>query len=139
MNKSKQLNGGYGVPYDSEPALMRLSTSRDEAISELWENLYHQGDVGPASYAAVPALVQAGELSLAATIEVARNSGSNPELPEGLREQYELALKYALSSNPNNEEQLLGYYIIHASINGQLRLAKALNLMDIEEIINEYG
>jgi len=139
MNESKQFNGGYGIPYDSKPALEKLLTSHNEAISELWENLYHQGDVGLASYAAGPALVQAGELSLTAAIEVARNSGTNPELPESLREKYEQALKQALGSNPNNEEQLLGYYIIHASINGQLRLAKALLLMDIEEVINEYG
>lgn len=139
MNESKQYNGGYGIPYDSEPAIEKLSTSHDEAIAELWENLYHQGDVGLASYAAVPALVQAGELSLTAAIEVARNSGSNPELPETLRKEYEHALKQALGSNPKDEEQLLGFYIIHASINGQLRLAKALFLMDIEEVINEYG
>jgi len=139
MNESKQLNGGYGIPYDSEPALKKLSTSHDEAISELWENLYHQGDVGLASYAAVPALVNAGELLLTAAIEVARNSGSNPELPESLRAGYEHALKQALISNPKDEGQLLGYYIIHASVNGQHRLAKALHLMDIEEVINEYG
>ncbi len=64
MEDSNTENGGYGVPYDPEPALKRLSSSHEEAISELWENLYHQGDVGLASYAAVPALVQAGELSL---------------------------------------------------------------------------
>ncbi len=74
-----------------------------------------------------------------ATIEVARNSGSNPELPENLKAEYGLALKQALSSKPNNQDQLLGYYIIHASINGQLRLAKALTLMDIKEVLNEYA
>jgi len=139
MDNSNTLNGGYGIPYDPEPAIKNLNSSHDEAISELWENLYHQGDVGLASYAAVPALVQAGELSLVATIEVARNSGSNPELPESLKVEYGLALKQALSSKPNNQDQLLGYYIIHASINGQLRLAKALTLMDIEEVLNEYA
>lgn len=138
MNETNQLNGGYGIPYNPEPAIKKLSTAHDDAISELWENLYHQGDVGLSSYAAVPALVQAGELSLVAAIEVARNSESNPDLPENIKTEYELALKQALSSKPKDEEQLLGYYIIHASINGQVRLAKALHLVDIEEILNEY-
>lgn len=127
------------MPYDSGPALNKLKISREEAITELWQNLYHQGDAGPASYVAVPALVEAGELLLAAAIEAARNSGSNPELPESLRTEYDLALKQALGCNPKDEEQHLGFYIIHASINGQARLAKALHLLDIEEIINEYG
>lgn len=139
MTKPKQLKGGYGIPYDTEPALKKLGSSRDEAISELWENLYHQGDVGLASYAAVPALVEAGELSLVAAIEEARNSGSNPELPISLSKKYNLALKKALGSIPKDEEQCLGFYIIHASISGQFRLAKALHLMDIEEVLNEYS
>ena len=139
MEDLNTLNGGYGIPYNPEPAIKKLDTLHDDAISELWENLYHQGDVGLASYAAVPALVQAGELSLVAAIEVARNSGTNPELPVSLKAEYEQALKQALSSKPNDEQQLLGYYIIHASINKQMRLARALNLMDIDEVLNEYA
>ncbi len=51
MDNSNTLNGGYGIPYDPEPAIKNLNSSHDEAITELWENLYHQGDVGLASYA----------------------------------------------------------------------------------------
>ncbi|VAW80493.1 hypothetical protein MNBD_GAMMA12-3947 [hydrothermal vent metagenome] len=79
----------------------------DEAILELWEYLYHQGNVGVASYSAVPALVQ--------------------------------ALSKALKCKPTEEEHLLGYYAIHASINGQLPLARALFLLDVKEILGEYG
>lgn len=139
MTDTKELNGGYGVPYDASSALARLQSSRDEAISELWENLYHQGDVGLASYAVVPALVKAGELSLVASIEVARTSERNPKLPPSLEAEYNEALKQAQESKPEDEEQLLGYYVIHASLNGQKRLAKALDLLDIEEILDEYA
>lgn len=139
MDNNMELNGGYGVPYDPWPALGRLNTSRDEALDELWENLYHQGDVGLASYAAVPELVKAGELSLVAAIEVARQNGNNPELPESMAQEYEQGLKDALISIPTDEEQYQGYYAIHASVNGQYRLAKALDLLSVEEILAEYG
>jgi len=139
MSETKPLNGGYGIPYDAEPALEKLATAREEAIHELWENLYHQGDVGLASYNAVPKLVKAGELSLVSAIEMARNSGSNPDIPEYMVNDYEQALNEALNSIPSEEEQYKGYCIIHASINGQNRLAAAFHYMDVEEVLSEYG
>jgi hypothetical protein len=134
-----QLTGGYGTAYDPKPALNRLGSDRVGAIEELWENLIHQGDIGTASYAAVPALVENGELSLVAAIEVARNDARNPEIPEALRKHYFAALELALASKPIDEEQYQGYYVIHASASGQHRLAKALNLLSVEEILSEYG
>ena len=133
------MNGGYGVPYDPRPALDRLSSSPEDAITELWENLYHQGDVGEASYFAVPALVEAGELSLVGAIEVARKNSRNPAIPQNLQKNYSAALEKALIANPKSEEQFQGYYVIHAALHGQHRLAKALNLLSVEEIISEYG
>lgn len=51
------LLGGYRVPYDPRNALRRLEGGDAEAAwQELWAELYHQGDVGEASYAAVPHL-----------------------------------------------------------------------------------
>ena len=131
--------GGYGVPYDPGPALERLPSARDEAVAELWENLYHQGDVGPASYAAVPALVRHGELSLVAAIEVARRDPRNPKVPGPIASAYEAALEAALGSTPRDEEQMQGFCAIHASVNGHGRLARALVLMSVEETIETYG
>ncbi|EGG92781.1 hypothetical protein IMCC1989_438 [gamma proteobacterium IMCC1989] len=74
----------YRVKYDPFPALSKLQLDRQSALEELWENLYHQGDVDSASYAAVPKLVEYGELDLVAAIEVARNSGINPPVPKEL-------------------------------------------------------
>lgn len=53
----QQLHGGYRRPYDVSPVLVRLAAGED-TWPELWENLHHQGDVGEASYAAVPHLVR---------------------------------------------------------------------------------
>lgn len=53
------MEGGYRLPYDPRPALDRLATVDVAAAwAELWQELYHQGDVGEASYAAVPELVR---------------------------------------------------------------------------------
>lgn len=134
-----ELIGGYGVPYDPQPALDRISSDSSAALDELWENLYHQGDVGSASYSAVPGLVAAGELSLVAAIEVARHEPHNPEVPSSLLEDYERALSESLEARPSTEEDYQAQYAIHASVHGQRRLAKALDLMSIDEVLEQYA
>ncbi|MEP4545288.1 MAG: hypothetical protein ABJ000_03855 [Saccharospirillum sp.] len=134
-----ELIGGYGIPYDPQPALDRIASDRSAALDELWENLYHQGDVGPASYSAVPRLVDAGELFLVAAIEVARHEPHNPEVPFELRENYERALNKSLDLTPSTVENFHGYYVIHASVHGQRRLAKALVLFSVDETLAEYA
>ena len=56
----KHLMGGYKIPFDPRPSLRKLENKQDTAIAweELWEGVQHQGDVGDASYAAVPELVR---------------------------------------------------------------------------------
>ena len=56
----RTLAGGYRTPYAPTPALARFEsgTRLAETWDELWNELHHQGDVGEASYAAVPALVE---------------------------------------------------------------------------------
>ena len=71
------------------------------AWRELWEELYHQGDVGEASYAALPELVRVYAVrsvpdwniyAYAASLEEARRNARNPAVPEWLRPEYEAAL-----------------------------------------------
>ena len=95
------LLGGYRVPYDPRNALRRLETGDSEAAwKELWAELYHQGDVGEASYAAVPHLVHIHEArglsdwntyALVALIEDARLDGRNPAIPADLKPAYDAA------------------------------------------------
>ncbi len=135
----KDLDGGYRIPFDPRQDLLLLSTDqRSLALDHLWENLYHQGDVGIASYAAVPSLVTAGALSLASAIEVAREKKRNPELPEWLQDEYFSALGVALESVPGDEEEAQGYYVLHAALHGQKRIARALDAMSVEEILHEH-
>jgi hypothetical protein len=54
------LEGGYRVPFDPRPLLRELARPGDHRLvwEQLWTELYHQGDVGAASYAALPPIVE---------------------------------------------------------------------------------
>ena len=69
---------------------------------ELWEDLHHQGEVGDASYAAVPFLVRIYQergaidwntYAIVAIIELARTEGKNPDVPEWIAEDYFQAIR----------------------------------------------
>lgn len=93
------LTGGYKTPFDPRPSLRKLESDQDTAAAwrELWEELHHQGDVGDASYAAVPELVRIHRTqsatdwnlyAIVATIELARTESQNPGVPDWLRQDY---------------------------------------------------
>jgi predicted transcriptional regulator len=52
----RELEGGDRLPYDASKALARME-SGESVRDEFWNKLHHQGDVGVASYAAIPQLV----------------------------------------------------------------------------------
>jgi hypothetical protein len=94
------FHGGYRVRYDPRPALrsLEIDDKRDRAWSELWQELHHQGDVGEASFASVPHIVEIEErrrvpdwnaYALVSTIELARDNSRNPEIPTYLRDAYD--------------------------------------------------
>jgi len=93
------LKGGYRTPFDPTPALRALNAGpiSDGEWTELVTNLYHQGDVGEASYAVVPHLVRiyadrrSGAIdtySFVAMVELARGNGRNPPLPDRFSVSY---------------------------------------------------
>jgi hypothetical protein len=90
-----ELKGGYRTAFDPRPALHKLESNvhAKEAWHELWEGLHHQGDVGEASYAAVPHIVgiyrrrqkdRWRTFGLIALIELARGRDTNPKVPSWL-------------------------------------------------------
>ncbi len=99
------LTGGYRVPYDPRAVIakLRLEPLNPEAWHELWNELHHQGDVGEASYAVVPLLLEVCEggprdwnfYGLIATIETERRRSGNPIIPDWLSEDYSSALQQA--------------------------------------------
>jgi hypothetical protein len=99
-----RLLGGYRVPFDPRPLLARLEAEQDTATTwhELWDELHHQGDVGEASFAAVPHLVRIyrkrgkvdwNTYAIVAVIELARKEGKNPDVPGWLKEDYFSAIR----------------------------------------------
>ena len=154
-----RLSGGYRVPYDPRPALLSLERSEniDGAWQELSSELYHQGDIGDASYAVVPHLVRIYErrgvpdwntYALIAMIEEGRRSPQNPALPDDLRAAYDRArhrlVQIGLKELAAAEEPLLVSSIIAvlAMGKGQFQLGRFAILFDESErkaLLNEVG
>ena len=99
-----QMNGGYKARFDPRPLLRRLESDKNTGPvwHALWDELHHQGDVGEASFAAVPHLVRLcidrGEFdwnvyALTAVIELARDKNGNPDVPQWTRDSYFRAIR----------------------------------------------
>jgi hypothetical protein len=99
-----ELKGGYKVNYNPVPALRKLEAgiNVDEVWKELWNELHHQGDLGEASYAAIPHLVRIQKekfnlgwnlYALASIIEIERHNTKNPGLPTWLKHDYRTSWK----------------------------------------------
>lgn len=159
LNDSRwsELKGGYRVPYDPRGALRRLAKGEDvTAWKELWEELHHQGDVGEASYAALPEIVRLhrqrgaadwNTYALAATIEIARRHRRNPPIPAWLQREYRAAWteleSLALKEFPtaSRSELVDGIIAVLALTKDRLSLAGLVMLTEDErqEIAATYG
>jgi len=106
LNDSRweKLQGGYRARFDPRPLLAQLSSGADAegAWRGLRENLYHQGDVGEASYAVTPHLVSIhrkrgvvdwNTYAFVAAIELARDHADNPPVPAWLAGEYDQAIQ----------------------------------------------
>lgn len=147
----RSLAAGYRVPYDPRSALQALSSDfTDEAAwKELWSELHHQGNVGEASYAAVPTLVVLAEaapkrdwnlFALTATIEVERHRRDNPDLPHWLaplyRDAWAALSRLALSEAAGATDPFVvrTTVCVVALARGALRLGAYLNTIDESDI-----
>jgi len=103
-NRWSTLTSGYRLPFDPRALVKKLENESDtQAVwKELWNELHHQGDVGDASYAAVPLLVEAhrkrGEAdwnayAIVSIIELARTEPQNPPIPPWLSDDYFRAIQ----------------------------------------------
>ena len=155
------LKGGYKIPYDVSRPLRKLQSaeSREEMqiiFDELWENLHHQGDVGLASYLAVPQLINIcihkksldwNFIGLCVLIENCRVDTRNPELPKEYDDLYFTSLtrfeKYLLLNfkDISDRTALRLTLALLATLNGQPGLGKALENLDegvLEEFLEQF-
>lgn len=147
-----EMNGGYRVRYDARTALRKLEagSADSEAWNELWQELHHQGDIGEASYAAVPHLVrihrQKGKLewktyAMVATIELARDSEGNPKVPAWLDDEYEASIaelaRIGLTELPNvsDKETVRGILAVVALWKGARTYGRLLIEFCEDEIV----
>lgn len=98
-----ELTDANETRYDPRPALAMTGTEdADEGFTELWERVHHQGTLGTAAYAVLPALIAIIEKAtlpdwraygLIATIEECREIDTNPPVPEWLEGAYTRAIQ----------------------------------------------
>jgi hypothetical protein len=101
--KWKALTGGRRTQVDLSKLLRAVEAAREptESWNELWDAIYHQGQIGDGAFAAVPHLVRIHQAhgvvnwntyALVAAIELARGKKGNPDTPEWARGAYNEAL-----------------------------------------------
>jgi hypothetical protein len=102
--KWKALTGGRRTQVDLSPLLRALEGAQEptESWNELWDAIYHQGDIGDSAFVAVPHLVRIHLLhgvvnwntyAIVAAIELARGKQGNPDAPEWAKDAYNEALR----------------------------------------------
>jgi len=155
------LEGGYKIPYNASRPLRKLrdATQQDEIkniFTELWDNLHHQGDVGIASYLAIPHIVSIcinkrsldwNFIGLCVLIENCRLEDHNPELPKEYEHIYFDSLtkfeKYLLLNfkSITDRTALRLTLALFATVNGQPSLGRAIEILDddvLSELLEKY-
>lgn len=147
----KSLSHCYGGAGDLPDLLRRLAVDpSDEVWERLWSCLCHQGDVYPASYAAVPHIIRiTEELPIpeqtaywAFVGSIARGSLNHARRPpEDLKAEFESALVQAghivlriLQEKPGDETEVLTLLQALVSIRGCADLADMLEGVRDEEL-----
>ncbi|HMU47360.1 MAG TPA: hypothetical protein PKC72_13390 [Chitinophagaceae bacterium] len=157
-NKWQELDGGYRIPYDASIPLKKLerATAKEETtaiFSELWNELHHQGDVGLASYYAVPHLIRIAKekqlydfnaIGLVTTIEIERQ-GDNPKLPAAFEKEYLEAIQKDLPEliqqmMTENWDTTLTAVILSALAvsKGQIEIANAILKLEDQSTLNKF-
>jgi hypothetical protein len=154
----QQLDGGYKTPYDASVLLIRLEKTDDPKMIDdiwkaLWNELHHQGDVGIASYLALPQLARIGIkndlfdwnlLGICAVIEQQRHLGNNPDLPIEFQDYYKKGLadlKVFVIKNLNNDLDITTTVMALSTIatcDGHIKIGKSIMEMADKDLLNEF-
>jgi len=150
----KNLEGGYRVPYDASEPLRQLMNqgATPNLWEDLWNELHHQGDVGPASYASVPWLVEFirrsakidwNPLAIVAVIELERPS--NPAVPDELADSYFSSIQSLPGVLGTHQDQEWNALVLRSAVTcialarGQHWYAKAYFELDDETVARWFS
>ncbi len=156
--KWREMLGGYRMLYDPTPALRKLESGDDmaRAWEELWNGLYHQGDLGEASYAVVPHLVRIHKeirnldwnlYGFVSTVEIERRKVDNPAIPDWLEATYASALEdllgvapqdLARSDDPLTVRLILAFIILAKGYRKFAALILDFDESELDEVFEEY-
>lgn len=153
------LTDGYREFRDPRPLIERLRSGRGLSAcwEEVWERYHHQSDVGTASYAIVPAIVDAyasrprtwEPYAYVAILEECREEKDNPDMPDWLEDDYdhalvrlrELAFEDLRAPQPTGRLAHLLSFLAAAS--GSLGLAVAIGNLEMNDyacdVLERYG
>lgn len=123
--KKKELYGGYRTKCDAARLVFAVLANPEDtdAWNEFWQELYHQSDIGDASLAVVPILVQglinknyrAEHLwAYVSSVEIVKGRRNNPNVPEWLSQSYSEAINnletYSYQAAPEiSDTEILRY------------------------------
>ncbi len=148
------LRGGYKTPFDPRAQFLALRGGDTGAWSELWSNLYHQGDVGEASYASVPHLAEiycaSSEIdwnahAFVGAIELARGD-HNPPVPSwalsGMADGLSALATRAISDLERSDcpyvtRSAMGSIALHRGLRAQAKLLFEYTDDELEELLSE--
>jgi hypothetical protein len=148
--KWRTFEGGYRILYDASVPLRKLescSVPDEKIIQELWNELHHQGDVGVASYAALPVLyrifrernwIDFNLPAIAAIIERSREERNNPEVPDWLAPYYFESLRaishYCLDRiRPEDKHLTRAFLLLTCALAGDFNTFELLDLVGVGE------
>jgi hypothetical protein len=142
-----------GRPYDPRPALAAWQDGDASAGRELFEQLYHQGTVNSASYAAVDGIVSFiggavppdwNAYTLLASIEEGRLAPLNPAVPPELAARYRDAWRAVLPkaladlAGATDDQTIRSIFAVVALAKGQHSIA-AIMLCTEDERLEMLG
>jgi hypothetical protein len=157
--KNKELHGGYGTICDVSSLVSTVLAKPEDtdAWNEFWQELYHQSDIGNASLAVVPILVQElinknykGEnlWAYVSSMEIVKGKRNNPNVPEWLLPSYSESINtleaysYQVASEIDNVvvlRYLFGFLLLRK---GDFTYGQALSDLTpdvIEEALDNYA
>jgi len=153
----KTLKSGYKVLFDPTGIIKKLEKDKnsEEAWESIWDELHHQGDIGDASYAIVPYLIDIHKrkhfedwqiYSFVSLIIQESHRKTNPKPPEWIKSDYNKSLEVLLEmafndlKNANTEElirAILGFIALQKGLIKYGSLISSCDESEIEEFLED--